>query len=497
MSCRKAAATQDFTNATATLFSTTRVGRCRHTEPDILNTNEILQMRRSLLVPGAMALAIASTAVAQAPAPATPARIDATVRRAVVDTLAARLIRHYVDADTGMLIAAKMRARLNAGAYDTITSPGRFAEALTVDLRSVNDDRHLNVTYNPESPGSTPGPQGIQMLAVLPQPVMPSGPPPTGPGPDAARRTNYSLGKIDILPGNVGYMDIRGFSGAQMVIPAIKSALEYLQGTDAIIFDLRRNGGGSPFSVNIIISHFTTADTIPSLTVKNRSGNQTFTRYTFATVPGPRRPTVPLYVLTSGFTASAGEDFSFVLKNMKRATLVGEATAGAGHNNAVMNIGNGFNSSISFTRVVDPKTGAEWERVGVIPDVKVEQARALDVAHALALKTIAAGETDARRLKVLDLTRESIEAQASPRVVPAALLSSFAGEYDGGRTVRVDAGRLTYASRAGAPPEPLVALSDNTFALGATRMAFERDGSRYLLRITPIGAEPLTYRRTK
>ena len=68
---------------------------------------------------------------------------------------------------------------------------------------------------------------------------------------------------------------------------------------------------------------------------------------------------------------------------------------------------------------MDPKTGAEWERVGVIPDVQVDQARALDVAHALALKTIAANETDPRRKRMLDLTREAIEAQASPRVVAA------------------------------------------------------------------------------
>lgn len=458
-------------------------------------------MRHSLVLNAAIWLGVGSIeALAQLPAtaaPAAPTRIDATIRRAVVDTLAARLIRHYVDADTGMLIAARMRARLSAGAYDSITSPGRFAEALTVDLRSINDDRHLNVTYNPESPGATPGPQGLQMPAVLPQPTMPSGPPPTGPGPDAARRSNYSLGRVDILPGNVGYLDIRGFSGAQFVIPAIKSALEYLQGTDAIIFDLRRNGGGSPFSVNIIISHFTTADTIPSLTVKNRSGNQTFTRYTFATVPGPRRPTVPLYVLTSGATASAGEDFTFVLKNMKRATIVGETTAGAGHNNANLNLGNGFNASISFTRVVDPKTGAEWERVGVTPDVKVDQAKALDVAHALALQTIAATETDARRVGVLNLTREAVEAQVTPRMVPAALLAAYAGDYEGGRKVGVEAGQLTFSPRPGAPPDQLVALRDNTFAIGATRLSFERDGARYRLRITPPGAESLTYRRTK
>ena len=450
------------------------------------------------VVPLASAIAIAR-GVAQSPPPnGAPPPLTAAVRRSVVDSLVARLTRHYVDADTGLLIAARLHSRLAAGAYDTITSPGRFAEALTVDLRSVNDDRHLNVTYNPGSPGARPGPEGLRMSAVLPAPVMPTSAPPSSPGVDAARRSNYSLGRVDILPGNVGYMDIRGFAGAQMVIPAIKSALEYLQGTDAIIFDLRRNGGGSPFSVNIIISHFTTADTIPSLTVKNRSGNQTFTRYTFATVPGPRRPDVPLYVLTSGATASAGEDFTFVLKNMKRATIVGATTAGAGHNNATLDLGEGFNASISFTRVMDPKTGAEWERVGVKPDVPVDPARALDVAHALALKTIAAKETDARWRRILDLTREGIEAQASPRAVPPAKLAAYAGEYVGGRTVAVEGGRLMYSGRVGLPPEPVIALTDSTFALGAARLTFERDGAnRFRLRTTPPEGEPLTYTRVK
>ena len=435
-----------------------------------------------------------ATAVAQAPAvsAAAPARLDAAKRRAVVDTLGARLRRHYVDADTGALIADRVRARLTAGAYDTITSPARFAEALTVDLRAVNGDRHLNVTYNPEQPGSRPGPDGIRM-GSLPTTL----PTQFTPVPDGVRRTNYGLGRIDVLPGNVGYLDIRGFAGAANVVPAVKAALEYLQGTDAIIFDLRRNGGGSPFSVNAIISHFTTADTVASLTVKNRSANQTFTRYTFANVPGPRRPTVPLYVLTSGATASAGEDFTFVLKNMKRATIVGGTTAGAGHNNANVDIGEGFNASISFTRVMDPKTGAEWERVGVTPDVPVDQAIALDVAHALALKTIAASETDARRRRVLDLTREGIEAQTKPRTVPAATLASYAGEYEGGRTLAVDAGRLTYSGRAGAPPEPLISLSDSTFALGAVRIAFERDAGRARLRVSPPEGEALTYWRVK
>ena len=446
-----------------------------------------------------LTVTLAPFAAAQAPATQSspPVRLDAAQRRAVIDTLDARLRRHYVDADTGALIADRVRARLSAGAYDTITSPARFAELLTVDMRGVNDDRHLNVTYNPLAQALRPGPDGIRM-GTLPPTLPPVGPPPTGPGTDGARRSNYSLGRLEVLPGNVGYLDIRGFSGAAAVVGAIKSALEYLQGTDAIIFDLRRNGGGSPFSVNVTISHFTTGDTIPSLTVTNRSANQKFTRYTYANVPGPRRPTVPLYVLTSGATASAGEDFTFVLKNMKRATLVGGTTAGAGHNNAHVDLGGGFAASISFTRVTDPKTGAEWERVGVTPDVPVDQARALDVAHALALKTIAASESDPRRKRELDLTRETVEAQSSPRSVPAAALASYAGEYAGGRKLTVDGTVLTYTLRPGAPPVVLVALNDTTFAFNnVIRLSFERDGARVRLRATPPEGESLTYAKVK
>ncbi|MBV9880783.1 MAG: S41 family peptidase [Gemmatirosa sp.] len=452
----------------------------------------------------ALALLAAGSASAPAlaqPAPdaaaALPASLDDATRRDVVDTMGARLRRHYVDADTGRLIAEHLQGRLRAGAYDTVTSPLRFAELLTTDLQAVNGDRHLYVRYNPANPGQRPGPDGIRMFG--PPNGQPNGPARGGPTrgvDDGARRSHYGLGRVDVLPGNVGYLDVRGFAGDPAVEGVMVAALTYLAGTDAVIVDLRRNGGGSAQAVNFLLSHFTTADTVASLTVRNRSGNESFTRYTLPSVPGPRRPDVPLYVLTSGLTASAGEDFAFVLQNLKRATLIGATTAGAGHNNATLDVGHGFGTSISFSRVSDPRTGREWERVGVRPDVAVDQARALDAAHALALGAIAARETDPARRQVLALTKETIEAQAAPRAVPAAMLGTFAGSYDGGRTVSLDDGRLGYSPRPGAPPEPLVALGEATFGMGATRLTFERDGDRVTrLRITLPTGEALTYPR--
>jgi hypothetical protein len=181
-----------------------------------------------------------------------------------------------------------------------------------------------------------------------------------------------------------------------------------------------------------VISHFTGPDTVRALRITNRSTGEALDRWTLATVPGPRRPDVPLYVLTSRGTVSAGEDFAFVLQSLGRATVVGERTAGAGHNNAFIESGHGFVTSISFTRVSDPRTGKEWERVGVRPDVATPPAEALAAAHAHALGALAGRAEDPVRRRALELTRELVEAQRRPPAVAAAALARHVGEYEGG-----------------------------------------------------------------
>ncbi len=273
------------------------------------------------------------------------AALTSPVRRDVIDSVAAQVERIYVDADTAKLIAGRLRERQRAGAYDGITEPLRLAELLTTDLRSINHDLHLRVTFTPdEASGGRRSPVAF-----------------------ADRSQHYAIGRVDVLPGNVGYMEMTGFSSDAGAREVIVAALRYLETTDAIILDLRRNRGGDGGFVNFLISHFTGPDTIASVTVKSRGQGRARTRYTLASVPGPRRVDVPLYVLTSRGTGSAAEDCAFVLQNMKRATIIGDRTAGAGHNVTFVPSGHGFQTGISFTRVSDPRTGKEWEQVGVQP----------------------------------------------------------------------------------------------------------------------------------
>ncbi len=292
-----------------------------------------------------------------------PVDLTKDTRKQIVDSIGAQVERIYVDADTGRLIAARVRSQLNAGAYDTLSDAAGFARQLTADLRSVNHDLHLSVRS-----------------------AAPAGP--AQAGAFIGRSQHFALGRVDVLPGNIGYFEINGFSGDPAARDAIVGALQYLATTDAIIFDLRKNRGGDGSLVNFLISHFTGPDTLASVTVKARN-RPPFTRYTLRTVPGPRRGDVPVYVLTSRMTGSAGEDFAFVLKNLGRATIVGDRTAGAGHNVTFVPSGFGFTTGISFSRVSDPRTGAEWEQVGVQPDVNVDPAAALDQAQTLAAKAIA------------------------------------------------------------------------------------------------------------
>jgi hypothetical protein len=413
---------------------------------------------------------------------------DPQTHRVVVDTIAVQLRRHYVDADTGQLIAEYILRRAATGTYDTITDPYRLAARLTADLGTVNHDGHLSVHYAPDMPTYPVGPEGLKL----------GGPP--GPLPpevvEEERSAHYGIARLDVLPGNVGYMDLRSFPESPAAYDAIVNALRYLEPTDAIIIDLRRNGGGSGEMSNFLISHFVGPDSTLSLRVINRSGHEQIDRWTLGKVPGPRRPTVPLFLLTCRATGSAAEDFAFVLSNLGRATVVGDRTYGAGHNNAFLASGYGFVTSISFTRVMDPRTGKEWEGVGVRPTLPAEPEQALLVAHATAVERLAASATGPRRKEYMAI-HEALEAELHPRVVPPLMLERYTGRYSGGQSIAFVDGRLAFRPRAGFLSEPLVAIGDSVFARHASdRIIFAHDAAgAVVMSVVTLNQGTLSFRR--
>jgi hypothetical protein len=401
-----------------------------------------------------------------------PETLTAAQVAEVVDSVAVQLERNYVSADTGRLIAGHLRGRSAAGAYAAFTRPATLAEALETDLRAVNGDRHLYIDVNTGGGGGG------------------------GPNPQAQRRANYDFARVERLDGNVGYVKLTGISGAPEAREVAVDAFRFIQNTDAVILDLRGVPGGSGQMANFLISHFTAPD-LPSLNVYRRQTGRTVTRSTLAEVPGPRRTDVPLYVLIDRGAASAAEDIPFVLRNLGRATLVGERTAGAGRNNGLFPAAHGMAVSISVSRVTDPASGREWEMVGVQPDIAVPAEQALTAAHQDALRKLAAAEADTVRRATLEAAAEYVGVQARPVAVAADRLAAYAGRYTEGRVVTAEGGRLYYQSGPDAPRRELVPLGENRFAIGpASRVEFAPgEGGRVQLRLTAPGDRPRAFDR--
>jgi len=203
------------------------------------------------------------------------------------------------------------------------------------------------------------------------------------------RTVNFGFEKVERLPGNVGYIDLRGFQPAQFGAETVVAAMNFLANTDALIIDLRRNGGGEPAMVALISSYLFGPEPVHLNDLYFRPDNSTRQWWTLPYVPGKRYgEKKEVYVLTSNRTFSAAEEFTYNLKNLKRATIVGETTGGGAHPGGPRRINEHFGIWVPSGRAINPITKTNWEGTGVKPDVDVPADQALKVAHIAALKKV-------------------------------------------------------------------------------------------------------------
>jgi C-terminal processing protease CtpA/Prc len=198
---------------------------------------------------------------------------------------------------------------------------------------------------------------------------------------------NCAFDKVEILPGNIGYVKFNGFMDASFCGPTVVAAMGFVAHTDAIIFDLRQNGGGQPAMVTLIASYLFDKPT-HLIDIYNRKEDSTTQNWTLSYLPGPRLTKQPVFVLTSKRTFSGAEEFAFDLKNQKRAVIVGETTGGGAHPVSGHMVADYFMVGVPFAKSLDPVTKTNWEGTGVEPDVKVPAADALATAEKLAREKI-------------------------------------------------------------------------------------------------------------
>src|SRR5687767_7963184 len=299
--------------------------------------------------------------------------IDAATRTQVIDGILKRLNESYVFPEVAKKMEQSIRERVAKKEYDQITSARQFATTLTKDLQGVSNDKHLRVRYS-----HAPIPEREPRREA------------TAEEREQRRRdlnwTNHGFAKVERLRGNIGYLEFVNFMDEELGADTVAAAMNFVNGTEALIIDMRQNGGGNPAMVALVCSYLFGPEPVHLNDLYWREGNRTDEFWTKKEVAGKRYLNKDVYVLTSKRTFSGAEEFTYNLKNLKRATIIGETTGGGAHPGGGFRISEHFGMFVPTGRAISPITKTNWEGTGVTPDVAVPADHALHVARVMALK---------------------------------------------------------------------------------------------------------------
>jgi retinol-binding protein 3 len=384
-----------------------------------------------------LAPADASVAPPQAPPQQVDLRIDPNTRTQVIEGALRAIADGYVFPDIAAKVGEAIRRRMDAGEYDHIDLGPVLADVLTFHLKEASADGHLGVQYRVDPVPAETEPGAAASTGRLEAERL------------QALRQNFGFERVERLRGNVGYLDLRSFERAGDAGPTAAAAMAVLANTDALIVDLRQNGGGEPSMVALLAGYlFPAGEPVHLNDLYWRAGNRTEQWWTQPYLPGSRYAGKDVYVLVSSGTFSAAEEFAYDLKSLKRATIVGETTGGGANPGDFHRLAAHFTIFVPGGRAINPVTKSNWERTGVVPDVAVPAGLALETAHLDALRRLQAKETDPES---------------------AAMMKDTAA----------DAARSLEEARAKSAPPPVASLSGNT--------RFHLAGADYARRVTLVG----------
>mgnify|MGYP000383267497 FL=1 len=329
-------------------------------------------------------------------------KIDTATQKRVLSEVTKDLSENYVFPDLAKKMSADINSRFAKGEYAKLLSANQFANTLTKNLRAISKDKHLRVRFSereiPIRQTRTKPTEDEQKRYVA-----------------QLKQRNFGFEKVERMQGNVGYIDLRGFSDHEMGAKTVDAAMNFLANTDALIFDLRRNGGGSPRMVALISSYLFSDKRVHLNDLYWRKGDSTNEFWTDPEKASVKFNGKEIYILTSKRTFSAAEEFSYNLRNLKRATIVGETTGGGAHPGGMFRLDKHFQAFISTGRAISPITKTNWEGTGVKPHIPVAKEIALKTAYKMALEKLAPKQNDRRSRSAMERKIKEIEKELAKK----------------------------------------------------------------------------------
>ncbi|SMD18756.1 S41 family peptidase [Pedobacter nyackensis] len=395
-----------------------------------------------------------------------PARsLTATQVNTLVDSLFNLLRNHYIYSDKAKAMVGYLNDQLKRGNYKDFADPNKLAAKLESDIRHINYDSHLHVAFEPDLRAPKELSAAERKQAIAEQLV-------------GERENNFNFRKAEVLPGNIGYLRIDGFTGLiEEARPTLKGSLAFLSNTKALIIDLRFNGGGSnieQFSSYFFKHKEHLFDQISTFST------DTISLFTDPKVTDDLTLLMPVYILISKKTASAAEAFAAALQGLKRAVLIGDTTLGASHMTAFFSMGQGFIAKVPFARPISTSSFKDWEGTGVIPDISIPALNALQKTQTVIFQDLLAKANNDKEKRTTQWAINTLNAEQNLSNPPVNVLNKYTGVYTGGINFYIEAGNLLCRNpeRGGTDVFKMKTVSDHTFLLDENaQIEFVKDAS--------------------
>ncbi|MEK6638190.1 MAG: S41 family peptidase [Pseudomonadota bacterium] len=361
------------------------------------------------------------------------AAISPTEKAAIIAALNATLKTNYVFPDVAQKIAPVLQDHLTKGDYDAATTKDQLARKLTEDIVKISGDLHFFVGVDPKWVADFQAEADPAHKARIRKEELAS-----------LEEQNFGFDEVSRLTGNIGYIRFSYFADPEFAYETVAAAMRFVGNTDAVIIDLRYNNGGVLEMGQFIASYFFSSEKDQLLFdyYYNEDGKRIERgQWVLPGLPGKRMVDKPVYILTGSTSFSSAEWFSYTMKKLGRATLIGERTAGGAHPVARKPIDADFFLQVPIGQIRDPVDHGDFEGTGVQPDIQSPSIRALPLAHKLALENLA--KTDAAQKAEYAWHLPELMAKIQRPDIGTNILRNVVGTYEG-RKITLENGTLYY-----------------------------------------------------
>jgi len=264
----------------------------------------------------------------------------------------------YIYPDVAKKTGEHLYKQYEAGYFDQCKDNESFATVLTASVQTVNKDKHMKIMSNASyiAPENTLEAKAAHRMGQI----------------NNYRSINHGFKELKMLEGNVAYLDLRMFAPMDRAKEMVDANMKLLSLSDAVIIDLTHNGGGDPSMVQYLCSYFFDKK-LHLNSLYYREGDRTQEYWTLEEVGGKKMVEIPLFIMIGEETFSGAEEFAYNMQTQKRATLIGQTSAGGANPGGTRGINEHLSVFIPTGKAINPITNTNWEGVGVQPEIQTKK----------------------------------------------------------------------------------------------------------------------------